>query len=57
MKKALAAVTEKAREDDTVRPSLLAREQGCPAPDKLDYEPGQVIETICGQAGSKSNKQ
>jgi Zn-dependent protease with chaperone function len=53
MKKALAAVTEKAREDDTERPTLLAREQGCPAPDKLDYEPGQVIETICGQAGSK----
>ena len=39
MKKALAGVTERAREDEKARPSLLASEQGCPAPAKLDYEP------------------
>jgi hypothetical protein len=54
MKKALVKVTAKAKEEEKNRPSLLAPEAGCPAPQKLEYEAGQPIETICGQPGSRS---
>ncbi len=47
MKQALTKVTVKAEEESKERPSLLAPEQGCPAPSKLVYEPDQPIETIC----------
>ena len=47
MKKALVNVTARASEEEK-RPSLLAREKECPAPKKLEYEPGQPIEAICG---------
>jgi Zn-dependent protease with chaperone function len=53
MKKALEEVTAKAQEEERTRPSLLAPEAGCPAPAKLEYEPGQPIETICGEIGLK----
>jgi predicted Zn-dependent protease len=52
MKKELALVTQKAKEDeekDGKRPSLLSPEQGCPAPEKIEYKPGDPIETLCSQ--------
>jgi Zn-dependent protease with chaperone function len=47
MKKALAGVTRKASEEEKGRPSLLAAEQGCPAPKKIEYKAGQPIEALC----------
>jgi predicted Zn-dependent protease len=47
MKRALAGVTRKASEEERGRPSLLAAEQGCPAPKRIKYKPGQPIETLC----------
>ena len=47
MKKELAKVTAKAKEEEKNRPSLLAPEQGCPAPQKVEFESGKGIETIC----------
>jgi hypothetical protein len=48
MKKELANVTAEAEEEGEDRPSLLAPEEGCPAPEKVEFEPGERrIETIC----------
>jgi hypothetical protein len=47
MKKKLAKVSKKAEEEDKNRPSLIAPEQDCPPPDKIEYEPGQPIEKLC----------
>ena len=47
MKKALTKVMAQARQEEKNRPSLLAPEQGCAAPAKSEYQPGQPIETIC----------
>ena len=48
MKKELAKVTAQAKEDEQGRPSLLAPEQGCPAPPKVGFKPGERrIETVC----------
>jgi hypothetical protein len=47
MKKALVKVTVKAKKDEEKKPSLLGEEKGCPAPKKLEYEPGQSIDVIC----------
>ena len=48
MKKELAMVTAQAEQDEQDRPSLLAPEAGCPAPGKVEFEPGERrIETIC----------
>lgn len=47
MKKELAKVTAEAEEEEKGRPSLLAPEQGCPAPEKIEYKPGDKIEAIC----------
>ena len=47
MKKALAKITARAEEEKKDRPSLLRPEPGCPAATKLEYEPGQPIESIC----------
>jgi predicted Zn-dependent protease len=52
MKKELAKVTQQAREDEKNRPSLLSPEQDCPAPEKIEYKPGQRIETICSLPAS-----
>lgn len=57
MKQALQEVTAKAKDEEKTRPSLLAPETGCPAPAKLEYEPGQPIETICGQTSSKPTER
>lgn len=47
MKRALKKVSAKAEEESKGRPSLVAPEQGCPAPSKLLYEADQPIEAIC----------
>jgi predicted Zn-dependent protease len=57
MKRALAEVTAKAEKEEGERPSLLAPEQGCAPPSKLEYEPGQPIETICGELPSKTTRK
>lgn len=50
MKAALTKVTAKASEEEKGRPSLLAAEQGCAAPKKIEYKPGQPIEVLCSSA-------
>jgi predicted Zn-dependent protease len=56
MKAALSRVTAKASEEEKGRPSLVSAEQGCAAPKKAEYKPGQPIEVLCSssapQAGS-----
>ncbi len=47
MKKELATVTAKAKEQAKNQPSLLAPEQGCPAAQKSEFESGKAIETLC----------
>jgi hypothetical protein len=47
MKKELSKVTEQAADEEKQRPSLLAPVEGCPAPGKIEYKPGQPIEEIC----------
>ena len=48
MKEALKPITAKAERESTEKPpTLLTREQGCPEPGKLIYEPDKPIETIC----------
>lgn len=47
MKEALKSVTAQAEDEEKGRPSLLAPEAGCPAPQKIEYEPGQPIEALC----------
>ncbi|HYL62678.1 MAG TPA: M48 family metalloprotease [Candidatus Methylomirabilis sp.] len=48
MKRELAPVTATASKEEIGRPSLkLTREEGCEAPAKLEYKPGQPIETLC----------
>jgi Zn-dependent protease with chaperone function len=53
MKLSLAPITATAEREETKKPSLLlAREEGCEPPKKLEYNPGQPIEELC----SLSNK-
>ncbi|MBZ5700565.1 MAG: M48 family metalloprotease [Acidobacteriia bacterium] len=47
MKKSLHKVRAQADKDEKNRPTLFAKEKGCPAPKKLEYTPGQPIESIC----------
>lgn len=47
MKKELTTVTAAAKEEEKNRPSLVAPERGCAAPEKIEYKPGQPIETLC----------
>jgi len=54
MKKELEKVTAAAEEEEEGRPSLRAPEADCPPPDKIEYEDGQPIETICGFEASSS---
>jgi hypothetical protein len=49
MKVALAKVTAQAAEEEKDRPSLLAPVQGCAAPEKIEYKPGQPIEALCSE--------
>src|SRR3972149_4796119 len=48
MKEELAPITVQAQKEEAKRPSLLiAREEGCQPPQKLEYTPGQPIEQLC----------
>ena len=49
MKKALVKVEQTATKDEKNKPSLydFAREEGCPAPRKFEFEPNQPIEQLC----------
>lgn len=47
MKKEVSKVKAAAEEEEKGRPSLREPEQGCPKPEKIEYEPGKPIETIC----------
>lgn len=47
MKKELTSVTREAEKEEKNKPSLLAPEQGCASPEKIEYKPGQPIESIC----------
>ncbi len=47
MKEELAKVTAQAAEEEKNKPSLLTPVQGCPAPEKPEYKPGDPIEKIC----------
>lgn len=55
MKEALKKVTAEAEKEEKDRPSLLAPVQGCPAPEKIEYEPGQPIETLCPEPEGASS--
>lgn len=51
MKKELAPIATAANKKETERPSLkMTREQGREPPTKLEYKPGQPIETLCSAA-------
>ncbi|HYY72780.1 MAG TPA: M48 family metalloprotease, partial [Candidatus Bathyarchaeia archaeon] len=58
MKKELSKVTAKAKNEEKNQPSLLATEQGCPAPHKYEYKTGEPIEDLCSLPGvnSKTSK-
>lgn len=47
MKKELKQVSQKAEQAEKDRPSLLAPEKDCAAPEKIEYKPGQPIESLC----------
>lgn len=47
MKAELSKVTAQAADEEKQRPSLLAPVEGCAAPAKIEYKPGQPIEDIC----------
>lgn len=48
MKQKLAPISAQAQKDEAKKPSLLmTREEGCEAPKKLEYKPGQPIEELC----------
>jgi len=48
MKKQLAPVSAAANKEERRRPSLkITREEGCEPPAKVEYKPGQPVETLC----------
>lgn len=48
MKKQLASISAAANKEEMRRPSLkITREEGCEPPAKVEYKPGQPIETLC----------
>jgi hypothetical protein len=47
MKEELAKVTAEAKEEEADRPSLRTPEQGCPAPEAIEYKEGEPIESLC----------
>lgn len=51
MKKELAPIAAAAEKEEKDKPSLLiTREEGCKAPAKIEYKPGQPIEELCTSA-------
>ena len=55
MKAELKKVTAQAEEEEKERPSLLAPVQGCPAPQKIEYKPGDPIEVLCPESGESKS--
>jgi Zn-dependent protease with chaperone function len=56
MKKELAPVAAKAEKEEVGKPSLkITREQGCEPPKKLEYKPGEPVETLCSSPVQKLN--
>jgi hypothetical protein len=50
MKKELAPLVAAAKKKEAGQPSLLiSRAEGCEAPKKIEYKPGQPIEDLCAQ--------
>jgi Zn-dependent protease with chaperone function len=48
MRRQLAPISVAANKEEMGRPSLkITREEGCEPPTKLEYKPGQPIETLC----------
>jgi hypothetical protein len=48
MKKALAPIAAEAEKEEVGKPSLLrTKEEGCRAPEKIEYKPEQPIEELC----------
>jgi len=47
MKKELKKVASAADQDEKRRPTLRRRGKDCPPPQKLEYEPGRPIESLC----------
>ena len=51
MKKELAPIAAAAEKEEVGKPSLLmTKEEGCKAPGKIEYKPGQPIEELCARA-------
>ena len=57
MKKELVKVSAKAKKKAKNRPSLFQHAQGCPASHKLEYKPGEPIETLCHLPAGYTGKQ
>ncbi len=55
MKRELKKVTEQAEQEEKDRPSLLAPVQGCPAPEKIEFKPGDPIEKLCPEPAAVSS--
>jgi len=53
MKKQLTSVKAQADKEEKDRPSLLMPEKGCPAPQKIEYQPGMPIESICSPSSAR----
>jgi Zn-dependent protease with chaperone function len=54
MKRKLAPITATSAKEKVKKPSLLmTREEGCEAPKKLEYKPGQPIEELCAMPKEK----
>jgi hypothetical protein len=54
MKAALTRVTAKASKEEKGRRSLVSAEQGCAAPKKAEYKPGQPIEVLCSSSAAQA---
>ncbi len=54
MKTALAKVVERVKKEQKAEnaPTLVAHETGCPAPNKMEYKPGEPIEGLCNLPGA-----
>ncbi|MCI0418653.1 MAG: M48 family metalloprotease, partial [Acidobacteria bacterium] len=57
MKKELSKVTKVAEKEEKNRPSLIAPEQGCPQPNKIEYKPGEPIESLCSLPAKYEKQQ
>jgi predicted Zn-dependent protease len=56
MKRQLAPVSAAANKEEMGRPSLkITREEGCEPPTKLEYKPGQAIESLCSAPARSVN--